>query len=192
MTEEEEAPKPESSLETSLSESQSSLVNIIGDTEVVVRPDENTKSDVNPLDEHIPAKTPDYKEAPAGGAGGVETSSDPAANSGQITSPHGGENGGTGGSLPDVTEAAAWPHVAPDEGQSPFLPRSLSVPVIPSVHSQGSSLPGGVGREPASTWQSKVRPGFTACCYSDVTHHVIRGVVSQPPCGYHGNGKCST
>ncbi|XP_034448970.1 MICAL-like protein 1 [Hippoglossus hippoglossus] len=140
--------------EASLSESEGSLVKIIGDTEVVVRSDENTKSDVNPLDEHIPAETPDYKEAPAGGAS-EETSSEQAANSGQITSPHVGENGGTGGSLPDVTEAAAWPHVAPDEGQSLLLPRSLSVPVITSVHSQGSSLPGGVGSESASTWQSK-------------------------------------
>ncbi|XP_060946546.1 MICAL-like protein 1 [Limanda limanda] len=151
---EEEAPKPEPSVEVLLSEGQGSLVKIIGATEVIVLSDENTKSDVNPLDEDIPAETPDYNEAQPGGAS-VEMSSEPAANSGQITSTHVGENGETGVSLPDVTEAAAWPHVAPDEGQSPVLPRSLSVPVITSVHSQGSSLPAGLGSESASGWQSK-------------------------------------
>ncbi|XP_053299643.1 MICAL-like protein 1 [Pleuronectes platessa] len=144
----------ESSVEVLLSESQGSLVKIIGATEVIVQSDENTKSDVNLLDEQIPAETTDYNKAPPGGAS-LETSSEPAANSDQILSTHVGENGGTCGSHPDVTEASASPHVDPDEGQSPVLPRSLSVPVITSAHSQGSSLPAGLGSESASGWQSK-------------------------------------
>ncbi|XP_069381777.1 MICAL-like protein 1 isoform X2 [Paralichthys olivaceus] len=146
---EEEAPEPECSVEASRSE------------EVAVRSDENTQSDVNPLDEAILAKSPDNEEAggaatpdPAGGVS-VETSSEPAADTGQINPPHVAENGGTAGSLPDVTEAAAGPDVAPDEGQSYVLPRSLSVPVIMSVHSQGSSLPGVTAASESVVWQSK-------------------------------------
>lgn len=74
-------------------------------------------------------------EAENGSCDAVETSSEPAEHTSQLGSPVLDENRNTGDSPPDVTETAAG---AP---QGPFLPRSLSVPVIAPEHSQSSSVP---------------------------------------------------
>ncbi|XP_022623222.1 MICAL-like protein 1 [Seriola dumerili] len=115
-------------------------------------------NNVKPLDKPSEANRPDVTEA--GGAAGrdpaerrsavtdtVEASIEPAANTSQMDSHALGENGSTGVSQPDVTEAAA----------GRFLPKSLSVPVITCVHSQRSSVPVGVAeaQESVTSCQSK-------------------------------------
>ncbi|KAM9346538.1 MICAL-like protein 1 [Symphorus nematophorus] len=72
----------------------------------------------------------------------VGTSSEPVGDTGQIGISELKETGNTGGSLPDVTEAAAaaGPHATSDEAQSHILSRSLSVPAIASAHCQSSFL----------------------------------------------------
>ncbi|KAF0032414.1 hypothetical protein F2P81_014704 [Scophthalmus maximus] len=157
-----------SSVEAGRSENACCLASLSGDSEVAVGSgdaettaigfdDQNAK----PLDKPTPAKRPDYKEAdgtttpdPAEGVSAVPIT---VGTSSQIGSPLWDVNGGPSGSLPDVTEAAAGQHVAPDEEQSHFLPRSLSVPVISYVHSRGSSVPDGLTgiNESVTSCQSK-------------------------------------
>ncbi|XP_039974072.1 MICAL-like protein 1 isoform X2 [Xiphias gladius] len=167
----EEAEKPgstdqtKSSVEASHSDNDGNLTNKLGDLEVAVCSGdaENTAiksydNNVKPPDKPILPKRPDFKEAGgavlpdppeevSAGTNTAETSSEKAGNTSQIRSPVLDENGGTAGSLPDVTEAEAGPHVASDEAQSHFLPRSLSVPVITSIHSQSSLVPVGIKGE---------------------------------------------
>ncbi|XP_056257321.1 MICAL-like protein 1 isoform X1 [Seriola aureovittata] len=108
-------------------------------------------NNVKPLDTPSEANRADVTEA--GGAAGRDpaegrgASSEPAANTSQMDSQALDENGSTGVSQPDVTEAAA----------GRFLPKSLSVPVITCVHSQRSSVPVGVteAHESVTSCQSK-------------------------------------
>ncbi|XP_058509367.1 MICAL-like protein 1 [Solea solea] len=109
---------------------------------------------VNPLDEAIPTKRSDYKEAGAAISARSEgvtavsnTVETPSEHTSQISSPFIDENRVTRGS-----------HVTEDEEQSHCLPRSVSVPVIPSAHSHGSSVPvGPTGEhESVASCQSKL------------------------------------
>ncbi|XP_034566756.1 MICAL-like protein 1 [Notolabrus celidotus] len=72
----------------------------------------------------------------------VQTSSQPVGDvsEGGVTVQQ--EPGNMGGSLQNVTEAAAaWPREAPEEAQVYILPRSLSVPAITQTRCHSSSLP---------------------------------------------------
>ncbi|XP_029293661.1 MICAL-like protein 1 isoform X2 [Cottoperca gobio] len=72
--------------------------------------------------------------------GDAGASSQTAGDAGQLGLSDLDGTGNTGGSNPDVTEAAAGPHVSSDEAQSHILPRSLSVSAITSARSQSSLL----------------------------------------------------
>ncbi|KAM8724088.1 MICAL-like protein 1 isoform 2-T2 [Acanthopagrus schlegelii] len=75
----------------------------------------------------------------------VDTSSEPAGDANKIGVSDLEVTGDTGGSLPDVTEAAAAAAAGPcatsDGASRHILPRSLSVPAITSAPSQGSPVP---------------------------------------------------
>ncbi|XP_062295327.1 MICAL-like protein 1 [Scomber scombrus] len=104
------------------SESCDNLANVSLNTDASVSSNdaENTADkstpDDNVMDKVIPQKAPDLKDA---GGGGV---SDAA------------EERDSGGSSPE-------PNTTPEVAQCHFLPRSLSVPVITSAHSQSPSMP---------------------------------------------------
>lgn len=74
----------------------------------------------------------------------VDGSSEPAGDTNKIGVLDLDVTGNTGGSLSDVTEAAAaaaGPHATSDGASRHILPRSLSVPAITSAPSQGSPVP---------------------------------------------------
>ena len=77
----------------------------------------------------------------------VDASSEPAGDANKIGVSDLEVTGDTGGSLPDVTEAAAaaaaaaGPCATSDGASRHILPRSLSVPAITSAPSQGSPVP---------------------------------------------------
>lgn len=75
----------------------------------------------------------------------VDASSEPAGDTNKIGVLDLDVTGNTGGSLSDVTEAAAaaaaGPHATSDGASRHILPRSLSVPAITSAPSQGSPVP---------------------------------------------------
>ena len=76
-----------------------------------------------------------------------DASSEPAGDTNKIGVSDLDVTGNTGGSLPDVAEAAAaaaaaaGPHATSDGTSRHILPRSLSVPAITSAPSQGSPVP---------------------------------------------------
>ncbi|XP_071330463.1 MICAL-like protein 1 isoform X2 [Trachinotus anak] len=158
----EEAVKPEPSDQTKSSVEAGHSENGGNPTEAAVcSGDSAIKSDDNnfkPLDKEAGgAAAPDPAEGGSAVTNTGQTSSEVARSTTQKASLVLDGNGSAGSSLPDVTEAAAEPHVASDQAQSRFLPKSLSVPVITSVPSQSSSVPVGLtgAHESVTSCQSK-------------------------------------
>ncbi|XP_026181066.1 MICAL-like protein 2 isoform X2 [Mastacembelus armatus] len=119
---EEEAAKHESADQIS-----GNLTNSSGDTDAVVCSGDSTASE---CDGSTPPNRPEGVSALPSTA---ETPTELARNTCQFGSLGLDENGGTGGSLPDVT---AGPQATSDEAQSQFFTRSLSVPALTFTCSQ--------------------------------------------------------
>ncbi|XP_073349746.1 MICAL-like protein 1 isoform X2 [Pagrus major] len=104
-----------------------------------VTQDESAKPE--PADQTMPSPAGNESNL-SGISNTVEASSEPAGDTNKIGVSDLDVTGNTGGSLPDVTEAAAaGSHATSDEASNHILPRSLSVPAITSAPSQGSFVP---------------------------------------------------
>lgn len=142
------------------SESGGNLAINSGDTDVAGDAEKTaikSDDDAKPLDIHVPPKKQEGVSANT-----VEASSELSGSA--ISSSVLAQNRGRGGSLLDVSEAAADKQASSNEAQSHFLPRRVSVPAIASAYSHSSSEPNGPTEadEPVTSCQSKVWPQIKA------------------------------